>query len=172
MSKKRKFPWWAIVLVVIALCVCGKIWYDSSISGEFDVSAHFPTNEELIYIAEHAQDLIEKDERFTRSSEDEGNNSFYFSDGDVFAQFTILEGAIDELRNPEAVPMVPVSGIYNRQNASDFVDFPLPWSPVSVNIGVIYEKFAMIVMSVDLDAPTDAPLVEMLGTIESIIGKP
>lgn len=168
---KRKVKLLLLLLALVAV-VAGIIWYQSSLTGEFDISGSMPDQEMLLHIVKNAHELPERDERFIRNSEDPDDPSFVFFGRDYMLQVTCGEGAIEELSDPNAKPRMPAKGTFARQPNPGFWDYPTPWSKCNVTIGVIYEHFSFVLMGYDLQEPSTEQLDRIMSNIELLIGTP
>ena len=170
----RRIPRWLVITALIVLiCTGAKLWYDRLCYGEIDISDSAPSQEMLLYILEHADELAAREDLF--EVDVQGDDIFVSYIGNPayeYANIRYFPNAADALAAPSS--SLRVSAHYYRNNYSDFWDIVLPWSPLNLNFLIEEERSYVWLNIQDAGAPaiSDAPLREMMAAIESVIGTP
>lgn len=161
----RRIPRWIIVAAAIVLACTGLIWwYNNLCSGEIDISESVPTQEMLLHIIEHADELAAREDLFSKSTDRNGHAIFSYTANAAYeAAYLWL------IDTPDAYE---IYGEYARRSNPDFFFLSTPWSELDITFTVAAPGILLVVNDYDAPSVSDAPLREMMSAIESIIGTP
>ena len=160
-----KIPRWLVITALIVLiCTGAKLWYDRLCYGEIDISDSAPSQEMLLYILEHADELAAREDLFECDTYVEGRIIItYTGNPDLENSYLWLIDSSDSYGT---------YGYYRRSRDPNYFYLATPWSELEISFSACAPGILLVINDYGAPAISDAPLREMMAAIESIIGTP
>lgn len=188
--------WALIIVVVLALFVAGRVWYDGYVFGEINLTNVAPGNEELDYIAANWKLLEARTDLFTNlmatpeeETEDPGTEAAAETTepaadnaqadmGIAYLQY-IGESPYEEVwvyvntaEMIEDTEPAAAQAVFARTTLADCIDGKAPWGQTTTQFQVGNSNCLIEIYDENAVTTDATALKDILAVIESVIGKP